>query len=579
MPAISTDFFGLSVLAPIETNYSGEPLVWPAWYPTAWRAIDNYGGVPPNYAYEEGISQWASVQLTTTYTIAASAATFTCPGATQLFSNGQTTQLYGSIPAGFTAGAVTYFIINVSALTFQLSATLGGSAVTTSTGSAGSCQIFDWRLMDLAWAKLIANGVNNVNFSFQAIPQWASVGNAYSFASSNVSAATPCVVTATGNQYANGWQVFFAPGGTLPTGLTAGTVYYVVHNGTDGTGKFRLSLTSGGADINTTGSAGTSTVTAKDSPPSSTTFITNWVTQYLTRATANRLPIKFVEGPNEPSDGVTLYVGTIAELVTIQNTIYTAAKAYDSTIQVLAPPVNGTTSGGTQAPGTPNGGLTYLQAFLVAGGGAYCDIIAFHGYPADSPTFSPVTYATNLAAFVAMLAANGQGLKPLWNTEFSSVSATASVDETYLARTMFIDLSYGVSRRYYYSYEGTGSSFLWINPTNSPPTGALNVAGIAYNQMVNWLSGLTLVAPLSTAGVVQSCDFAGVGGYHARAVWTSDGTTPSYTTPPWASQYRTLAGTAVVNPGASVTLGANPIFLEGTTVSSATRNIGWYAAA
>jgi hypothetical protein len=42
------------------------------------------------------------------------------------------------------------------------------------------------------------------------------IGNAYSFAGATITAASPCVVTAAGNQYQNGWRVFFS-GGSLVT--------------------------------------------------------------------------------------------------------------------------------------------------------------------------------------------------------------------------------------------------------------------------------------------------------------------------------------------------------------------------
>lgn len=74
--------------------------------------------------------------------------------------------------------------------------------------------------------------------------------------------ASPGVVTFTGNSFANGDMVVFTTSGALPTGLTASTTYFVVNNGTDGSGKFRVSATSGGSAINTS-SAGSGTHTVK----------------------------------------------------------------------------------------------------------------------------------------------------------------------------------------------------------------------------------------------------------------------------------------------------------------------------
>jgi hypothetical protein len=70
--------------------------------------------------------------------------------------------------------------------------------------------------------------------------------------------AAPAVVTLTGHTYANGDQITFTTTGALPTGLTVGTVYFVVNAATN---TFQVSATSGGTAITTTGTqSGTHTV-------------------------------------------------------------------------------------------------------------------------------------------------------------------------------------------------------------------------------------------------------------------------------------------------------------------------------
>ena len=68
--------------------------------------------------------------------------------------------------------------------------------------------------------------------------------------------ASPCVFTVPGSAYANGVPVELS-GASLPTGFSAGTVYYVVSSSGS---TFQLSATSGGAAINST-STGSGTVT------------------------------------------------------------------------------------------------------------------------------------------------------------------------------------------------------------------------------------------------------------------------------------------------------------------------------
>lgn len=63
--------------------------------------------------------------------------------------------------------------------------------------------------------------------------------------------ASPCVVSWANHGLANGTEVLIETTGALPTGLTAGTIYFVVSAGTN---DFRLATTAGGAPINTSGS-------------------------------------------------------------------------------------------------------------------------------------------------------------------------------------------------------------------------------------------------------------------------------------------------------------------------------------
>lgn len=85
-----------------------------------------------------------------------------------------------------------------------------------------------------------------------------------------ITIATPGVVTYNSHGFNNNDQVVLTTTGALPTGLTAGTVYFV-RNAT--TNTFELSATSGGASINTTGSqSGVHTISRAFGINSSTGF-------------------------------------------------------------------------------------------------------------------------------------------------------------------------------------------------------------------------------------------------------------------------------------------------------------------
>ena len=77
-----------------------------------------------------------------------------------------------------------------------------------------------------------------------------------------VTIATPGVVTANAHGYIDNQVVYLATSGALPTGLTAGTKYFVRNSAAN---TFELSTTSGGASIATSGTqSGTHTVTTAE---------------------------------------------------------------------------------------------------------------------------------------------------------------------------------------------------------------------------------------------------------------------------------------------------------------------------
>lgn len=72
--------------------------------------------------------------------------------------------------------------------------------------------------------------------------------------------ASPCVVSFTAHGLTLNDSIQFTTTGALPTGLSASTNYYVISAGLTAN-SFRISLTLGGAAINTTGSqSGTHTL-------------------------------------------------------------------------------------------------------------------------------------------------------------------------------------------------------------------------------------------------------------------------------------------------------------------------------
>lgn len=84
--------------------------------------------------------------------------------------------------------------------------------------------------------------------------------------------ASPGVVTDTAHGFSNGQAVAFTTTGALPTGLTAGTFYFIINQATN---TYQLSLTAGGSAINFTGS--TSGVHTRYSSGTNETYGNGWI--------------------------------------------------------------------------------------------------------------------------------------------------------------------------------------------------------------------------------------------------------------------------------------------------------------
>lgn len=92
------------------------------------------------------------------------------------------------------------------------------------------------------------------------------LAKARSFSGVAISNASPAVVTwsaANGNNLAVGDQVMFQTTGTLPTGISPNTTYFVISAGFSAGVSFEISATAGGSAINTSGAgSGTHTIFA-----------------------------------------------------------------------------------------------------------------------------------------------------------------------------------------------------------------------------------------------------------------------------------------------------------------------------
>jgi len=175
-----------------------------------------------------GTSQTASIAVTspTIITVASSPET----GSAVSFST------TGTLPTGITAGT-TYYVSKINGTTFFISTspsltplvnvTLAGSGVhTVSTVSLGITSAAGANNTQLSTTSFVNTAITNalatvpVNLTNWAISETSAAQTA------TITIATPAVVTVT-TAPANSTAVAFTTTGALPTGITAGTPYYV----------------------------------------------------------------------------------------------------------------------------------------------------------------------------------------------------------------------------------------------------------------------------------------------------------------------------------------------------------------
>ena len=261
--------------------------------------------------------------------------------------------------------------------------------------------------------------------------------------------------------------------------------------------------------------------------------------------------IKYWELWNEPNAS-NFWTGTTAQMVTMAQDAYQVIKANDPSAQVLGPAPQGTNA------------YKWMDAYLAAGGGAYADIIPFHGDLGftDGVTNPPEGIAPLVANMKNVMTNHGQGSKQLWDTEHGWGRDTNLPDQSkqaaWLARHAILSWSNGVARSIWYLWDGAGVGTLW------DPVNGIHQAGRAYGEVYKWLVGSTLTAPCSMASdSTWTCFLTRADGHEAEIIWNSSGVTSAQTVSSPYTQYYDLAGnTFAVPANGSVMIGPAPLLFQ-----------------
>jgi len=213
-------------------------------------------------------------------------------------------------------------------------------------------------------------------------------------------------------------------------------------------------------------------------------------------------------------------------------------------------------------------------------GGAFADVIGYHGYVGTRKGAGVCPIPENAGAvvdnMVSVLNQFGETGKPWFNTEggWSKAQDEGFTDPdrqaAFLPRYHLIQASMGVSRVYWYRWDAgqTYGGSLWTPSSGATP------AATAYGEVYKWIVGATLTnacGPVSAGSTVWSCGFSrNNGAYKALALWdvSQDCTSsacpaPAYNVPSGGyTMFRDVTGAENPISGSTVAVGAKPILLE-----------------
>ena len=215
---------------------------------------------PPTLPFASGNNQKAVYKIgeAPIQTAAPVTITVASPGKVQYVAhpfvlNDQVLFTSGTVPTGLLLNTV-YFVRNTTADDFELSLAFGGAGIVT-TGSAGSA-ILHMSKTEVACIGAVVDTVTNRLYTHNGVAashsyyiRDTSVAPTYSIASAiNITLASPGKVQYASHPFQVNDPIIFTAG-IAPGGLALNVVYYVRNPSLN---DFEVSLTAGGASINTT---------------------------------------------------------------------------------------------------------------------------------------------------------------------------------------------------------------------------------------------------------------------------------------------------------------------------------------
>jgi hypothetical protein len=220
------------------------------------------------------------------------------------------------------------------------------------------------------------------------------------------------------------------------------------------------------------------------------------------------------------------------------------------------------------------GGAVVMADYLDAGGAQYADGGAFHGYitaklaPFPMPEDDNDSIVAKVDAMRKVFDQHGLGGKPICNTEGGwgndeDKEMDPDWQMAFIARWYLLQAGLHVKDNLQFAVWFTwGKRFHWgtIETQDGEPT----QAGIAFNQVYDWLVGTEMIQPCSSeSNGTWTCVITRSGDYRGLVVWNTQGSTTYSTNGAKYTDFRDLAGnTLKIKKDAPISIGPKPILLE-----------------
>lgn len=294
-------------------------------------------------------------------------------------------------------------------------------------------------------------------------------------------------------------------------------------------------------------------------PPDDMADYTNFVHALLTRYPQIKMVYNWCEPQNNPIP--------VATAIPMDRALIDYVHAHFPGVLVGSPTIQPRAAAAMLSPGY------WYYDYWTKGGPKDFDVLLWHGYPGLTAPKPPLP-SGNTVEVVAERRANtdeflkhfGLQSKPVWDEESSwemdSVATRNKTDTVaFVSQDLLMHWSFGDEMFVWY-----GGAGLACGTLATRTGGALNPAGVSWNETHSWMLGATLTAPgIGLDGVVRSGTWTRPGGYSAISVWTGDGSTSVFKVPtntPAYLQYRDTTGNTTPITGTTVPISGRPIWIE-----------------